>query len=267
MASKAQQESFINTVAPLIVKEAKARGYHVASTIIAQACCESAYGTSPSGAYNYFGMKCGGAWKGKSINLKTKEEYTVGTLTNITDNFRVYDSLEEGIKGYFDFISWSHYANLKTATNYVAYAQYLQADSYATSSTYAKTLCTIVESQNLTRFDWEQSGYQPVNNQTVSKPEEPVEDNKPSYKIGKTYTTQVNLYIRTAPSTNSFKKYMSEVSANAKQHAYTDDKGYVILKKGTKVTCQAIAYKGKDVWLRIPSGYVAAYYNGACYVK
>ena len=158
-----QQQDFINAIGPLVQKYAKQRGYKIASTVIAQACCESAYGTCALSPYhNYFGMKCGGAWKGKSVNLKTKEEYTPGTLTTITDNFRVYDSMEEGVKGYYDFINWSRYANLKTATTYRQYAEMLKADGYATSSTYVNTLCSIVESQNLTRFDLQNPQSQPA---------------------------------------------------------------------------------------------------------
>lgn len=167
MPSETVCKSFIEKIAPLVVAQAKARGYHIASTIIAQACCESAYGTSPSGNHNYFGMKCGGAWKGKSINLRTKEEYQEGTLTSINDNFRVYDSLEEGIIGYFDFISWSHYAALKNCYDYRSYAETLKAKGYATSSTYVKTLCTIVEKWNLTKYDWEEVPATPVKHPVV----------------------------------------------------------------------------------------------------
>ena len=107
MATKAQINSFISEIAPLIQKYAKLNGYKVCSTIIAQACCESNFGVSSLAAkyHNYFGMKCGNSWKGKSVNLKTKEEYKVGILSTIKDNFRVYESMEEGVKGYFDFIS------------------------------------------------------------------------------------------------------------------------------------------------------------------
>ena len=77
MASAAQVKKFIETIAPMIVKCAKERGYKIASTVIAQACCESAFGTCALSPYhNYFGMKCGSAWKGASVNMKTKEEYT-----------------------------------------------------------------------------------------------------------------------------------------------------------------------------------------------
>lgn len=148
-------EDFINMIAPLIISEGRKRGYSIFSTVIAQAIIESNSGKSILGYkyHNYFGMKCGSRWKGKSVNLKTKEEYTVGTLTTIKDNFRVYDSIEEGIKGYYDFISTKRYANLKESKTYVEYAENLKADGYATSSKYVNTLCTTVDAYNLTKYD------------------------------------------------------------------------------------------------------------------
>lgn len=156
MASSAQVQKFIGEIAPLIQKYAKERGYKVCSTVIAQACCESAYGTCALSKYhNYFGMKCGSGWKGGSVNMSTKEEYIPGQLTSIKDNFRTYSSMEEGVKGYYDFISWNRYANLKSAVNYKQYAEYLKADGYATSSAYVNTLCSLVRTYNLDKYDYE----------------------------------------------------------------------------------------------------------------
>ena len=58
-------KNFINEIAPIIQKVAKERGYAICSTVIAQACIESAYGTSSLGYkyHNYFGMKCGSSWQ------------------------------------------------------------------------------------------------------------------------------------------------------------------------------------------------------------
>lgn len=153
----AEREQFINAIGPIIARVAKERGYHVASPIIAQALVESKYGESSLGwkYHNYFGMKCGSSWRGKSVNLKTKEEYKVGVLTTIKDNFRVYDSMEEGINGYFDFISAKRYANLKTATTPREYLEMIKADGYATSSTYVATNLSYISRHNLTRFDFE----------------------------------------------------------------------------------------------------------------
>ena len=135
MATAVQISTFIEQIAPLIQAEARKRGYKVASPIIAQACIESAFGTSSLGYkyHNYFGMKCGSSWKGKSVNLKTKEEYKVGVLTTIKDNFRVYDSMEAGVAGYFDFINTKRYENLKTARTSKEYLEMIKADGYATS--------------------------------------------------------------------------------------------------------------------------------------
>lgn len=155
MATTEQARTFIYEIAPLVQKYAKEYGYKVVSPIIAQACIESNYGLSglSAGYHNYFGMKCGSSWKGKSVKLSTKEEYTQGTLTTIKDNFRVYDSVEEGIKGYFEFISTKRYANLKTAMTPQQYLEMIRADGYATSYTYVTTNMNCIKKWNLTQYD------------------------------------------------------------------------------------------------------------------
>lgn len=155
--SASQAKEFIKHISPIIQAEAEHRGYKVCSTVIAQAIIEGACGTSSlaKNYHNHFGLKCGSSWRGKSVNLKTKEEYTIGNLTTIKDNFRVYDDDIEGVKGYYDFISTKRYANLKNAKNYRQYAEYLKADGYATSSTYVNTLCNTVKKYNLWTVDTE----------------------------------------------------------------------------------------------------------------
>ena len=155
MATAAQAKQFIKEIAPIIQKYAKKYGYKVASPIIAQACIESAFGTSSLGYkyHNYFGMKCGSGWKGKSVNLSTKEEYTAGTITSIKANFRVYDSMDEGVKGYFEFISAKRYSNLKDAKTPKEFLEMIKADGYATSSTYVNTNMSCVNKYDLTKYD------------------------------------------------------------------------------------------------------------------
>lgn len=145
------QKQFIEEIAPVIKNIAFGKGYVYPSAIIAQACLESNYGKSvlSSKYYNFFGMKCGKSWTGKSVNLTTKEEYTTGTLTTIKDNFRVYDSMSDGVKGYFDFISAKRYENLKKAKSPEDYLIKIKEDGYATSSTYVKNLLKVIEKYNL----------------------------------------------------------------------------------------------------------------------
>lgn len=155
MATAAQAKQFIKEIAPIIQRYAKQYGYKVASPIIAQACIESAFGTSSLGFryHNYFGMKCGSSWKGKSVNLATKEEYKAGILTGIKANFRAYDSMDEGVNGYFVFISSKRYSNLKEATTPKEYLEMIKADGYATSSTYVNTNMSCINKYDLTKYD------------------------------------------------------------------------------------------------------------------
>ena len=151
------QINFINQLAPYVQEECIKRGYHVASPILAQASTESFKGQGlsqlASKYNNYFGMKAGSSWHGKVVNLGTGEEYTKGVITHITAGFRVYDSMQDGVKGYFDFINTKRYANLKTALTPEQYLLLIKSDGYATSSTYVQTNLQRIAGLNLTRFD------------------------------------------------------------------------------------------------------------------
>ena len=149
------KEVFIQKVAEKVSKYAPLYGISVHSPIIAQAIIESGWGKSglASKHHNYFGLKCGSSWKGKSVNMTTKEEYKVGTITNIRDNFRVFDDFDDGIRGYFEFINTIRYANLKGVKSPEEYVRRLKADGYATSSKYVDNVMRVIRDNKLTRFD------------------------------------------------------------------------------------------------------------------
>ena len=150
-------EEFIACIAPLVQKYAPKYGVKVVSPIIAQAILESASGESSLGKKynNFFGLKCGTLWTGKSVNLLTGEEYTVGHYTTITAAFRVYDNMEEGVKGYFEFLfrNRTRYNNLIGETDPYRYLEKIKADGYATSSQYVTNTYNVLKRYNLTRFD------------------------------------------------------------------------------------------------------------------
>lgn len=148
-------QEFIEQIAAYVKKYAASFGICVHSPIIAQAILESGWGKSKLAAiyHNYFGLKCGTKWKGKSVNLTTQEEYEPGTLTTIKDNFRVYGNTEEGVKGYFEFIQLSRYQNLKGITDPKKYLETIKSDGYATSSTYVQNNMRLIEQYNLTQYD------------------------------------------------------------------------------------------------------------------
>lgn len=150
-----KQEKFIELIGSNAIKYNEKYDIKCVSVVIAQAILESGWGKSSLARKynNYFGLKCGSTWKGKSVNLATKEEYTKGTYTDIRANFRVYDSVEDGVKGYFDFINTSRYKNLKGVTDYKTYIKNLKVDGYATSSSYVDNLTKLVEKYKLTTWD------------------------------------------------------------------------------------------------------------------
>lgn len=89
------------------------------------------------------------------------------------------------------------------------------------------------------------------------------DDTTKTYKVGKTYTLQVDaLRVRTGAGTGYAAKSYSQLTSNARANAYSDG----TLKRGTRVTCQAVKAVGEDVWIKIPSGWIAAYYSGKKYV-
>ena len=150
-------QEFINCIAPLIKHYAPQYNVKVISPIIAQAILESASGESSLGKKynNYFGLKCGTLWKGKSVNLLTGEEYTPGTYTTIAADFRVFDNMDEGVKGYFEFLfrNRTRYNNLIGETDPYRYLEKIKDDGYATSSKYVQNVYAVIKSYNLTRFD------------------------------------------------------------------------------------------------------------------
>lgn len=150
------KETFIQKVAEKVRKYAPLYGICVHSPIIAQAIVESGWGKSglASKYHNYFGLKCGSSWKGGSVNMATKEEYKPGVVTNIRDNFRTYEDFDAGIRGYFEFINTSRYANLKGVKSPEEYMRRIKVDGYATSSKYVDNIMRVIRDNKLTRFDY-----------------------------------------------------------------------------------------------------------------
>lgn len=83
------------------------------------------------------------------------------------------------------------------------------------------------------------------------------------YRNGTTYTLKADaLRVRTGAGTGYRTKTYKELSANARKNAYSNGN----LKKGTRVTCMATKMIGNDIWMQIPSGWIAARYSGKTYV-
>lgn len=155
-----KKEEFIQKIAGYVKKYAAAYEIKVCSPIIAQAILESGWGESrlAKDYHNYFGLKCGTKWQGKSVNLATWEEYEAGTAMVISDYFRIFDNMEEGVKGYFELLQIPRYQNLKGITEPGRYLETIWADGYATSSVYVQKNMELIEQYQLMKYDENASG-------------------------------------------------------------------------------------------------------------
>lgn len=146
---------FIEVMAGYVEKYAPEYEICVYSPVIAQGILESGWGETVLAKkyHNYFGLKCGSRWTGRSVNLKTQEEYTRGTMTTIRDHFRVYGSMEEGVKGYFEFLQLKRYQNLKGIRDPEKYLKMLKNEGYATDSKYVEKNMQLIQQYNLTKYD------------------------------------------------------------------------------------------------------------------
>lgn len=95
------------------------------------------------------------------------------------------------------------------------------------------------------------------------KPPTPTVSNE-YYHVGTNYTLQVELKVRTGAGTNYRAKRHSELTSGGRAHDNDNDGA---LNKGTVVTCQQVTKIGNDVWIKCPSGWLAAYYQGHRYVS
>lgn len=108
--------------------------------------------------------------------------------------------------------------------------------------------------------------YRPPYKETPAKPAKTAQKQKQAvaYRTGNTYTVQVNdLNVRTGPGSKYARKTKAQLTPDGRKHA--DAEGQ--LKKGTRVTCQGQKANGKDIWIRIPSGWICAYNGSKYYVK
>lgn len=148
---------FIPTIAPLVQAENKKRGYPLfSSVVIAQAICESGWGQSKimMKANAIFGIKATSSWKGKVYNSNTQECYDGVSYTSITDCFRAYDNLQESISDYFDLITkLERYRKATVAETPLECITAIKNGGYATSPTYINTIMSIINSNDLTKYD------------------------------------------------------------------------------------------------------------------
>ena len=161
MATKQQILDFIQKIAPCAQFAYKAVGKVLPSVCIGMACIESGFGTSKIMASHnaYFGQKVGSGktatkyWSGGFFKSKTKEEYTVGTHTIITDAFRAYDSMQQSVLNYYELLNTKLYAGVWSGVGYKTQMQQIKQCGYMTSSTEVNSVIKLIEKYNLIQYD------------------------------------------------------------------------------------------------------------------
>ncbi len=132
------------------------------SISISQAILESGWGKSELSAKsnNLFGIKADPSWKGKKIKMNTSEYYN----KKIIDDFRVYDTHEDSMKDYGEFLNNNKrykQSGVFEATQYLKQAKAIENAGYSTvqndkgEEIYAELLIGIIQEQNLQLLDYE----------------------------------------------------------------------------------------------------------------
>lgn len=109
--------------------------------------------------HNYFGLKYNPKQPDRcpsGIGFFTEggsEQNADGSYTPSTMTWWKFESLEQCIIGYFDFINNSNYASLKGVTDPKTYLDDIKAANYATSHDYVQNVMNVIKKYNLTRFD------------------------------------------------------------------------------------------------------------------
>lgn len=191
--------------------------------ITAQAMNETGYGSTKLSKYNNFwGMKAGSSYKGKTVVMQTWEEVN-GKRVTINAKFRAYDTIEDGIKGYCEFIkAYSRYKNLFGVTDNEQYIRYIKQDGWATDSAYVSKVVNILNTYviPLCGIASVKAEHIPLN-----------------YRVGKTYTVQVDaLNVRTKKASQDISAIPNGAKIGSK-------------KKGEIIKNQATALVNNSIWM------------------
>ena len=150
---KAMKKAFIARML-FAIAEIDDMGGFFPSVLIAQAAIESNWGRSTLSAKynNFFGIKAGKSWKGKSVNLKTGEVFN-GKNVTINSNFRVYDNLVASIRDRNRLLRTSRYKTVEPASTPRTKAEAIKASGYCTATNYVESIMATIAANNLTQYD------------------------------------------------------------------------------------------------------------------
>jgi flagellar protein FlgJ len=146
----AHVDSFVQRMLPH-AQAASADSGIPAHFMMGQAALETGWGRAEirgadgQNSYNLFGIKAGGNWKGRTVDIVTTE-YVNGKPQKQVDTFRAYDSYADSFRDYANMLRGNaRYQNAIAAGHSAAgFAQGLQQAGYATDPNYAQKLMSVI---------------------------------------------------------------------------------------------------------------------------
>lgn len=202
------------------------RGYYnVAAGMVAQSIQEGWNSALAKKYFNYWGMKGESKdYKGPKVAMNNKAKTDPAV-------YRVYYSMEEGCEGYFKFLEYPRYKSLKNCATDTDFLDKIGPCGWNSNKGYGdrckRHLPDVYAALGQAFEQWQ---------------------------VGKTYTTQQDLNVRTEP--NGQLLTFDELTEDGKAHAFIGPSGNAILKRETRVTVKDIASTGSCTWLKIPSGWI-----------
>lgn len=155
------KEQFIENVAKYVKQYAPLYGIKCYSAVISQAILESGFGTSElaTNANNFFGLKYNPKQPKRcptACGYYTKvgsEQNKDGSYISSAMLWQKFKNIDDGVKGYFDFINNSNYSNLKGIVDPRKYLETIKEDKYCTSLSYVQNCMNVIKTYNLTKYD------------------------------------------------------------------------------------------------------------------
>lgn len=231
------KNEYINKMYSILVPMCAKYGYNnVAAGMIAQSIQEGWNSGLATKYFNYWGMKAGKTYKGKTVAMNNK-------AGNDPAVYRVFNSMEEGCDGYFVFLSYPRYQTLRNCATDIEFLDKIGPCGWNGNAGYGDRCKSHLKEV------YEALG--------TSAPQYP-------WEIGKTYSTHQDLYIRETP--NGEKKMFDEITEDAQTHGMQDEWGKAILLHGTRVTVKDIQETKTAIWVQIPSGWICGKNSKITYV-
>ena len=154
------KQEFFDFIGKVVVYETEKRmergeQWILPSVIIAQGALETGYGKSKlmTKANAFFGIKANKTWKGKVYNANTKEVLD-NKEVNTMAVFRAYDTVADSVSDYMNLIcNNKRYKKAVCNVDYISTAMYIAKCGYATDPKYIDKIISIIEKNNLRRYD------------------------------------------------------------------------------------------------------------------